>query len=73
MFGGALWILTVKGDGNKLVDGSVVGGQKSGNLLEGEVLLELGILGDNLDIKLVVLDESLDGGVSGGLVLDWIW
>lgn len=68
-----MWILTVKGDGNKLVDGSVVGGQKSRNLLEGEVLLELGILGDNLDIKLVVLDESLDGGVSGGLVLDWIW
>ena len=51
------------------MDGSTVSGQKGRDLLEGEELLELGVLGDGLDIELEVLDESLDRGVSGGLSL----
>lgn len=52
------------------MNGSAVSGQKSRDLLEREGLDELfGVLGDNLDIELEVLDESLDGKVSGGLSL----
>lgn len=62
-------ILTPVGDGNELVDGSAVGGQEGRDLLEREELLELGVLGDNLNIELEVLDEGLDRSVSGGLSL----